>query len=156
MRRQRSLSDDRVSAAKKQRTDVDDPGNNFQNVSLEQVGSSCVTPSPRGKSIYAEYFEIMYIKGIKFGYCKTCGKNEKGKFKVGFKMTKHNTTSLRNHMKSLHPSIFEKVLMKGTIDSQPKDLRKVKLDQFFTVSCLYKCNVCLRLRHWVKITDFHI
>ena len=80
------------------------------------VSENIVSPkisSPKGRSLYASYYEIMYIENIKYGFCLTCGKNDKGEFKIGFKITGHNTKSLRTHLQKCHVNIYRVIIKNG-------------------------------------------
>ena len=88
-------------------------------------------PTPRARSsIYDEYFNIQYVDKIKYGFCKTCGKSDNGDFKVTFKMTSHNTTSLRNHLKAAHSDLYKKLIT----PTESNDKMKKNLESFFKVN----------------------
>lgn len=90
------------------------------------------------KSSYSEYFDIVMVKNVKYGFCKNCGKNAKGELKVKFKMTGHNTTSLRNHLKNAHSKLFSKFLARKDVEGIRKtaEARNAKLNEFFKVKSI--------------------
>ena len=89
--------------------------------------------SPRTKSIYQKYFEFKYVNNIKYGCCITCGKNDKNEYKVTLKMTAHNTSSLRNHLKLTHLEIFKEMVQNAQTFNVNKDTRKQNLNTYFKV-----------------------
>lgn len=110
-----------------------------EQTSIVDFGES-TSMSSKGKSVYETYFEMTYMDGIKYGNCIDCGKNAVGKLKVSYKMGDHNTSSLRDHLKSKHPDNFKKLLeAQGLIDRQnteKKDVRNLKLEDFFQVNII--------------------
>ena len=114
-------------------------GQKESDVAVDETGvedfsdpSSTVEPSPR-KSLYEEFFEFAYEKGVKYGQCLNCGKDSKGKFIVRYKMSGHNTSSLRTHLKSKHIEIFQKLFECKESEKKKDDQPKINLSNFFKV-----------------------
>lgn len=111
---------------------VENMGDKQKKIKTTDNNKSPQMPSPRTRSLYVDYFQISYVNNIKYGFCLKCGKNEKGEFKVGFKMTGHNTKSLRTHLQKIHSDIY-KELSDTPVSSKNKTdpIRKTKLQEFF-------------------------
>lgn len=130
MKRQKEDQDDNIP--KKARTEImcqENPG-----PSMLQIPNSTTDDSPSRKSIYEEFFQFNYENGVKYGNCIKCGKNSKGIWIVRYKMSGHNTSSLRTHLKNKHVESFNKLSTRKESDKPQGNRAKVNFANFFKVN----------------------